>query len=237
MSKHLKRLNSPKVLKIHKKEKKWTIKTSPGPHPIKQSISLGILLRDYFNLCDNYKEAKRIISNGDVLVDGVQRKNHKFSCGLMDVISIPKMKKDFRILFNQKGKLIPIPIKSKDSTWKLCRIENKKIVKGGLIQLNLHDGKNKIVKKKEYKKGDVLKISFKDQKIDEVYSFDKGNISMIIGGKHIGQKANIQDIEIIKSSKPNISKMKGTSEFTTIQDYVFPIGKNKPIIDISEVEN
>ena len=79
MSKHLKRLNSPRVLKLHKKEKKWTIRASPGPHPIKRSISLGILLRDYFNFCDNYKEAKRIIANGEVLVDGVKRKNHKFS--------------------------------------------------------------------------------------------------------------------------------------------------------------
>ena len=45
---------------------------------------------------------------------------------------------------------------------------------------------------------------------------------MIIGGSHIGETANIGDIEIIPSSKPNLVKMKGKTEFSTIQDYVFP---------------
>jgi len=37
MSKHLKRLKAPRTLKLHRKEKKWTIKAMPGPHKIRQS--------------------------------------------------------------------------------------------------------------------------------------------------------------------------------------------------------
>ena len=47
-----------------------------------------------------------------------------------------------------------------DAKWKLHRIENKTIVKGKKVQLNLHDGRNIIVGKDEYKSGDVLKITF-----------------------------------------------------------------------------
>jgi small subunit ribosomal protein S4e len=236
MSKHLKRLNAPRVVRIHRKERTWTIRPSPGPHPLKKSIALGIIVRDYLNLTDTQREAKTVISNGEILVDGAIRKNNKFPCGLMDVISIPKMKKDYRILFDRRGKLVLVPISSKDASWKLCRIEDKTIVKGKKIQLNFHDGQNTLIKKDEYKTGDVLKISFKDKKIDDTFKFDKGAVSMIIGGSHIGEVANIEDTESIPSSKPNLAKMKGTTSFSTLKKYVFPIGKTKPVIDLPEVK-
>ena len=236
MSKHLKRLAAPRGIHLHRKEKTWTIKASPGPHPLEGSIPLGLIIRDYLTLCDTYKEVKRVISSGDILVDGIQQKNHKFPCGLMDVISLPKLKQHYRILYDQKGKLTLVAISEKDAEWKLCRIENKTIVRDKKIQLNLHDGKNKIVKKDEYKTGDVLKISFKDNKISDVFKFDKGSISLIIGGSHVGQIANINEIQIVQSSQPNLTKMKADTEFSTITDYVFPIGKTKPVINLPEVK-
>lgn len=236
MSKHMKRLNAPRSLRLHRKESIWTVRTSPGPHTIEDSIPLGLIVRDYLNLADTLRETKRIISNGDIEIDGLVRKNHKFPCGLMDVISISKMKKDYRILYDTKGKLTLVPIDTKEANWKLCRIENKTIIKGKKVQLNFHDGRNLIVKKDEYKTGDVLKIIFKDQKIDESFKFEKGTVSMIIGGSHIGEVANIEDIQIISSPKPNLTQMKGKTDFSTLQEYVFPIGKTKPIIEIPEVK-
>ena len=236
MSKHLKRLAAPRTVRLHRKEKKWTIKQSPGPHRLEKSIPLGIIIRDYLKLCDSYREVKRVISSGDILVDGSIRKNHKFPCGLMDVLSIPKLKKDYRLLFDKNGKLTLVPISSKDAEWKLQRIENKTIIKGNKIQLNFHDGKNILVKKDEYKTGDVLKISFKDNKISEVFKYEKGTVSMIIGGSHIGEMANILDIQVVSSSKPNLAKMKGNTEFSTLSHYIFPIGKTKPILSLPEVK-
>lgn len=236
MSKHLKRLAAPRVLRLHRKERAFTIRAAPGPHPLELAIPLGLVIRDYLSLCDTYKEARKIVSNGDILVDGVKRKNIKFPCGLMDVISIPKMRKNVRILFDRNGKLTLVPISESDAEWKLCRIQNKTIVKGKKVQLNLHDGKNKLVEKDEYKTGDVLKISFKENKIDDVYRFDKGTVSMIIGGTHIGEIASIDEIQVVTSSKPNLAKMKGEKEFSTIAEHVFPIGKTKPTIALPEVK-
>jgi small subunit ribosomal protein S4e len=224
------------VLRLHRKERALTIRAAPGPHPLELAIPIGLVVRDYLSLCDTYKEARKIVSNGDILVDGVKRKNIKFPCGLMDVISIPKMRKNVRILFDRNGKLTLVPISESDAEWKLCRIQNKTIVKGKKVQLNLHDGKNKLVEKDEYKTGDVLKISFKENKIDDVYRFDKGTVSMIIGGTHIGEIASIEEIQVVASSKPNLAKMKGEKEFSTIAEHVFPIGKTKPAIALPEVK-
>lgn len=236
MSKHLKRLNTTKTLKLHRKERKWTIRPSSGPHALKKSIPLGLIVRDYLELADNRREAKKIISSGEVLIDGMVQKDYKFPCGLMDIVTFPKLKKQFRILFNQKGGLTLVPVNSKDSEWKLSQIKNKTILKKGIIQLNLHDGQNINIKKDEYKTGDVLKISLKDKKILDVFKFDKGSVSMITGGNHIGEIAEIKDFTIVPSSRPNLVSLKGKTDFSTLANYVFPIGAKKPTIDLPEVK-
>lgn len=237
MSKHLKRLKSPRTWKMARKNQPWAIKPRAGKHPANRAIPLGIIIRDYLNLAESKKEAKRICAEGEIKVDGRIRKDYKFSCGLMDVISIPKMKKHFRVLFNKKGKLVLVNISEKDAKWKLRRIKNKTHVKNGKTQLNFHDGENKIVEKDEYGSGDVVKIDLKENKMKDTYKLKKGNISMITGGKHIGEIADIKKLEIVPSSKPNRVTMKdGKKEFTTIKSYVLPIGKNKSVINTPEVK-
>ncbi len=236
MTRHLKRLNAPRALRIHRKESTWTIRASPGPHPLDRSIPLGLIVRDYLNLCDTLRETKRVLSQGEILIDGRVRKSHKFPVGLMDVVSIPKLDKNYRVLFDHRGRLVLVPIPEAESTWKLCRIENKTILKGNKTQLNLHDGNNKLVDEDKYHTGDVLKISFDGKEIQEVYPREPGVISLIIGGNHIGELATIQGFEIIRSSKPNIARMKGVKEFITLQKYVFPVGRDKPVITVPEVK-
>ncbi|MBN2603500.1 MAG: 30S ribosomal protein S4e [Candidatus Thermoplasmatota archaeon] len=236
MSKHLKRLNAPRALRLHRKEKTWTIRALSGPHPKNKSIPIGLVIRDYLGLCDTLREVKRIISLGEVFVDGVVRRDYKYPCGFMDVITIPKIKKYFRVMYDARGKLTLAPIQTKDAEWKLCRIENKTIIKGKRIQLNFHDGRNKIVDKDEFSTGDVLRLSFKDKKILDIYKFSKGTVSLIIGGSHVGETANIEDINVIASSKPNLAKCKGKTEFSTLQKYVFPIGTKNPVITLPEVQ-
>lgn len=234
-SHHMKRLNAPRTLLLHRKEKKWTIRSSPGPHSLSHSIPLGIVIRDYLHLCDTRREAKRILSQGDILIDGVIRKDIQFPLGFMDVISIPSLKKQYRIVFDRRGRLSLVTISASDAEWKLLRIENKNTLKGSKIQLNLHDGTNIIAKENTYKVGDVLKIMLKDHSISDVYPRSKGTISFIIGGSHIGEMATLDDVSLIKSSKPNVAKMSGNNKFTTLERYVFPIGKTKPVIAIPEV--
>lgn len=233
---HLKRLNSPRTLRMHRKEKTWTIRPSPGPHSRFHSIPLGILVRDYLHLCDTRREARRILSQGDLLVDGIIRKELQFPVGFMDVIAIPSLKKHYRIVYDRRGKLSIVPISSADAKWKLRRIEKKSTLKGNKTQLNLHDGTNMIGKKESYNVGDVLKMKLENHTVEDVYSREKGTISFIIGGSHIGEMATLGEIEVIHSSKPNVAKMTGDNQFMTLERYVFPIGKTKPVIALPEVK-
>jgi ribosomal protein S4E len=93
-----------------------------------------------------------------------------------------------------------------------------------------------IVKDEKYHIGDVLKIKLKDNKVTDVFPREQGTISFIVGGSHIGEMAMLDEISVIQSSKPNVAKMKGDQQFTTLEQYVFPIGKTKPVIAIPEVK-
>lgn len=230
---HLKRLKAPRTWRIERKVAKWTVKPSPGPHPVEKSIPLLLVVRDFLGFADTGKEARKIISSREVFVDGKARRDYKFPCGFMDVVSIPKMEEYYRILFDRRGLLQLTKIDEERAKWKLCRIENKTMVKGGKIQLNLHDGRNIIVEENSYKTGDVLKITLPEQEIIDSIPMEKGNLAMIIGGRHTGEIAEIEEIVKTNSPMPNVVNLKG---FSTIKPYVFPIGKDEPLVKLPGVE-
>ena len=232
MSKHLKRLASPRMWNIPRKTSTWVVKPSPGAHPIENAIPLLVGVRDFLKLGNIASESKHIIGNGDILVDGSVTRQYKRPIGLMDVISIPKLNLHYRILLDIRGRLKFIKIGKEEAKWKLARIENKTTTKGGQTQLNLHDGRNIIMKKNKYKTGDVLKIALPGQKILAHYPFDSGNLAMLIGGNHIGEFATISRYEQIKNPKPNIVYFEG---FSTIKNYVFIVGHEKPEITAPDV--
>lgn len=232
MSKHLKRLASPRTWTIPRKTEKWVVKPSPGPHPIERGIPLLLGIRDFLKLGNISSESKRIIGNGDVLVDGKVTRQYKHPIGLMDVVSIPKLNLNYRILLDARGKLRFIKISKDKAKWKLVRIENKTVVTGGQTQLNLHDGRNILIKKDKYKTGDVLMINIPSQKILSHFSFEPGNLAMLIGGNHVGEFATITRYEEIKNPRPNIVYFEG---FSTIKDYVFIVGHEKPEITAPDV--
>ena len=140
--KHLKRFKAPKHWPIHPKENKWTTKPNAGPHAIEGSLPLLLIVRDILGVADNAREAKRIINTGEILVDGRARKDYKFPVGFMDVIEIPKSEKVYRVLPDEKGRLILYPIAAENKDFKLCKITDKTTIRGGKTQLNLHDGRN-----------------------------------------------------------------------------------------------
>jgi small subunit ribosomal protein S4e len=231
--KHLKRFKAPENWPIHPKEKKWTVKPSPGPHAIKGSLPLLIVIRDILKVADTSREAKRIINNGEILVDGRVRKDYKFPVGFMDVVEIPKTKKVYRVLPDEKGRLILHPIPEENKDFKLCRIEDKTTIKGGKIQLNLHDGRNCLVED-DFKTADVVVFKVLENQISDHIKFENGTVGLITGGKHIGELGTIIEINITRSSMPNTVLIQTDDQktFLTLKDYVFVLGKEKPMISL-----
>jgi small subunit ribosomal protein S4e len=239
MGKHLKRLSAPKSWKIPRKKNVWIAKPRPGPHAIEESLPLLLVVRDYLGLADTKKEAKRIINEGKILVDKKVRTDHRFSVGLMDVIEIPDAKERKIVLVDEKGKLILKNLSKKNTGTKLCKIKDKTILEGGNVQLNLHDGKNIIVKVKNpkspkedvYKTKDTLIIDLKTGKISSHIPYKKGNIAFITGGAHRASVAKIDDIKTLESPQPNTVMLSADKEkFQTIEDYVFVIGEKEPLL-------
>jgi len=234
MSKHMKRLTVPTSWPISRKTHVWATKPSPGPHPIRRSMPLLVVGRDLANYCDTAREARRIIGARKILVDGRPVRHYKMPVGLMDIISVPGTKENFRLLIDRLGKFRLMRITPDEAKWKLVRIEGKTTVKGGKTQLNLHDGRNILLDKNVRSTGTTLKIGIPSQKITGVHEFKEGNIAYLIGGSHIGELGTIKKVDITRSSKPNIVWFE--DGFSTIKDYVFVVGEKTSDITIPEVK-
>ncbi len=233
MSRHQKRVTVPVSWPIARKTKKWVAKTSPGPHSSEESMPLVTVIRDLLKLTDNAREAKRVLYEGKVLVDGRVQKDYKLPVGIFDVISVPLKNQQFRIMKDVRGMFYPSPIETADAK-KLVRIENKTILKGNKLQLNLSDGSNRLAEG-DFKAGDSLLLSIPEMRIEEKVEFKVGNLAMVVGGKHTGQTGKIKEIITVKSSQPNRVIISGNEEFETIEDYVYMIGREAPIISLGAV--
>ncbi|MCJ2520176.1 MAG: 30S ribosomal protein S4e [Candidatus Thermoplasmatota archaeon] len=226
-----KRLTAPVAWGIPRKRYKWVVSPSPGPHALNRCIPLLIVLRDMLHYCDNARESKAIIRSKKVLVDNRVVKDPGFPIGLMDTVSIPIIGEHYRVLLDAKGRFRLIPIKDKEAHWKLVRIEDKTALKGGRIQLNLSDGRN-LLTADSHATRDTLKISLPDQGIKDSYPFKEGSVAYLIGGKHVGQVGHIDEVFTGRGSRPNVVRFK--EGFSTILDYVFVVGKQKPIVALPE---
>ena len=235
MSEHMKRLAAPRTWPIHKKSNVFIAKQSAGSHSIENSMPAVVVIRDILKLCDTAREAKRIIGQRDVLVDGKAIRSAKAPIGLMDVVSIPGIKANYRVLLTSKGKLTLVPIEDSEKDWKLCRIENKTVVKDGKIQLNLHDGRNIVLDKNEYKTGDVLKVAFDGQKILECFPMEAGASALICEGNHAGDIETVSEYVVISGPSANVVRFEGG--FETVKHNVFIVGAAAPAIKLPEVEN
>ncbi len=234
-NKKLKRLAAPKTWKISRKSAKWIIKPVPGPHSAEMSIPLGVLLRDILGLAKTAREAKYILKNGKVKVDGKVRKSLKFPVGFMDVVSIPTLDKYYRMIYDKLGRLTPLEISRNEASKKLVKVIKKTAVKGGKIQLNLHDDRNILTDNGDIKTGDSLVISVPNQSVGDILKMKEGNIAYVTGGQHIGELAQI--VKIVPGTitrPPQILLKRGDEEFLTKKDYVFVVGGENPVLKIGD---
>ncbi|MEM2341143.1 MAG: 30S ribosomal protein S4e [Candidatus Bathyarchaeia archaeon] len=246
-SRHLKREVTPVFWPIHRKKFVWALKPSPGSHPIERCMPLGIVVRDLLGFAKTMREAKKIISQGKILVDGRIRRDEHFPIGLMDVVSIPEINANYRVLPCEKG-LTLFKIGEEEAKYKICRIENKTVVDGGHIQLNLHDGRNILIRSEDpsnpagniYRTLDTLKIGLPNQEILEHLKLDNGMMAIIADGENIGKYGIIKSIEIREGQKRRRSLVsiedKSGAIYQTILDYIFVIGDSSPRISLHSLE-
>jgi len=230
-NRHLKKMAAPKSWNVERKDVVWIAKPRAGPHSLKGSMPLTTILTIVLKKADNAKESERLIKSSEVFVDGRVVKDPKFAVGFMDVLSFPRTKEQYIVIYDNHGRL-KLQELEKPQSYKLCRIEKKTVVKGNKKQIGLHDGRTQLVDK-EYKTGDVVKLSLPEQKIIEHLEFKKGMLAYVMGGQHAGKIAKIKEEIPGTATREALVVMEKEGEaFNAPRRYLFIIGKDKPEITI-----
>ncbi len=222
---HVKRLAAPKYLRLARKMHKYLKKTGAGGHGLAQAAPLLVLVRDLLGLASSKREAKAILSAGDVLVDGVPRKEEGFPVGLMDVVSIPKLKKNYRMLVSG-DKLLLQQVSEKDALPKLCKVVGKKLVAGNRIQLAFHDGRTHLIEREEdrFSLGDTVKLALPQQKLEGFLKCEKGARCYVYKGRHAGAIGVLKEVlERPGSAETEVRLDTAGGEIITHRDYVFVV--------------
>ncbi len=222
---HLKRLNIPKSWPIKKRKGiKFITKPLPGPHSLKTSIPINIVLKNILNHAKSTKEAKKILNAGKIFINNIVRKDHRFPVGLMDIISIPFLDKYYRLLYNEKGKFILQPVSKEVAKLKLCKIKNKTLLKGNKTQLNFSDGTNIIVPEDSYKVGESVLLE--GNKIKKHLKLEKNTLIFLTGGKYIGKIGTLEKISKSTFTTPAKIVFKlNNKKFETLKKFAFAIDK------------
>ncbi len=224
-STHLKRLATPKAVPISdRKANEWIIKPAPGPHSTNYSIPLTVLLRDVLKIVNDSREAGIILHERSVLVDGKVRTKKDYPVGLMDVVSIPKEAKHFRMKVDWKGRLVPVEIEETEAKEKLLKINRKHTVKRGRQNITFHDGGN-MLGDNHLRVGDSILASLPDGKLQRHVRLENGARCLIIEGKHAGKIVTLKELIGRSGIKPNEARVEADgTEFITVAKYLFAVG-------------
>jgi len=220
---HLKRIAMPKSWPIQRKANKFIIGIR-GPHSKKLSLPLLVVLRDMLKLVRNAKEAKKVLQEGNVLVDNRIIKDMKFSIGLFDRIYIKKIDASFSMYLTKKGKLVVERIDKGRLYTKPSKIINKRVLKRNKMQINLWDGRNFLVSDKKFSTGDSIIIDLKNKKIKDCLKLCDGAYVLIMGGRHKGSSGKVT--KVIEEKK-EVEILVDKNTFRVSKENIFIVDKNE----------
>jgi len=231
-SKKLKRQMAPKYWGITRKDKRFVITVRPGAHAKSQSIPTAVLLRDTLKKVTTLREAKSVIYDGKISVDGITRKSLHHSIGLMDVITLDGTTDIYRLV-PKDGKLLkPLKIESTEKSKKLVKVTSKVTIKGGKTQLGFHDGRS-LITDVNVNVNDSCLIQIPEQKILDVIKLEKNSQVIVIKGVNAGK---IGHVDKIKDGSFSLSKridlVMDDKKVEIPLRLVMVVGKEKPVIQI-----
>ena len=228
MKNHLKRIATPSTWELNRKENIFTVRPNSGAHGFEVGLPLGVIIRDMLDLALTMNEAKKLLNNNTILVDGKRRKDHRFIVGLFDVLSFSELKKYYRMTLNKKGKIVAIEISEKESTIKPCKIVGKTILQKGRIQYNLHDGKN-IISDKSAKVGDSFILTLPNLEINQVLPLKTGLTVFLMKGKNKGSVGLLKEIK-----DKEVVYVTDGKEIETTKKYLFVIGDKEISVQVKK---
>ncbi len=240
MTGHLKRQASPFYWPILRKEYTWTVKPSPGPHPLEASIPLLLIVRDALKYADTYREAKKIIKRGLIKIDGKIRRDEAFPVGLMDVVEIVPSGEIYRLLPYARYPLVLVKIPDSEKDIKIGKVIGKHRVKHGKIQITLHDGRNILIDPTSASEipntYDSLVIRTSTNEIVQRIPLAPGSYGLAYAGRSVAKHGKIIEIRRLMPKHRSIAVLDmGDSKSLSVGiKNLIVIGINSPFIKLPE---
>jgi len=223
---HLQRLAAPKHWMLDKLSGAFAPRPSTGPHKMRECLPLIIFLRNRLKYALTGNEAKKIVKQKLIKVDGKVRTDVTYPTGFMDVISIEKTGELFRLVFDVKGRYAVHRISEQEAKFKLCKVRRLAVAPKGVPYAVTHDGRTIRYPHPDIGLHDTVVVDIATGKITDFIKFDTGNKVMITGGHNVGRVGLITHRERHPGSfdivhiKDSVGKT-----FATRLNNVFIIGK------------
>jgi len=240
--KHLKRLNAPRSWLLHKLGGTWAPRPSQGPHKLRESFPLSLIVRNRLKYALTRREVLMIAARRLIRVDGKVRTDPNFPAGFGDVITIEKTNERFRLLYDVKGRFTLVRIEEDEAKFKLAKVVRIDTAKKASIGHNpfqkgqlsaipylvTHDGRTIRYPDPNIRVHDTVQINLTTGKIEKQFKLEIGNTAMITRGANIGRIGMIGSVDKHPGGF-DIIHLKDTRghEFATRIANVFVIGEGK----------
>jgi small subunit ribosomal protein S4e len=199
--KHLKRLNAPRSWMLSKMGGTWAPRPSPGPHKLRESLPLSLIIRNRLKYALTRREVVIVTARRLIRVDGKVRTDLNYPTGFMDIVSIDKTSENFRVLYDVKGRFVLHRVAPEEATYKLARVKSAQSAKKASIGRNpfkhgpeaaipyivTHDGRTIRYPDPIIKSNDTVKIDLKTNKIIGHLKFEVGNLCFVTRGANMGR--------------------------------------------------
>merc|ERR1712222_259230 len=193
---HMKRVRAPKAWMLDKMGGIYATRPMQGPHKLRECIPLHTILRYKLKYALTGRESMVILKDpsNEVKVDGKVRREIKYPVGLMDVVTIPKTDDKYRVMYDVKGRFTFVPIREKESQYKLCKVVKKFNGPNKVPYMITHDARTIRFADPKIKIGDTINLNLATGEIKEHYRMKQGNVCMLTGGNNKGRVGIVTDI-------------------------------------------
>jgi len=231
---HLKRLYAPKDWFLSKLNGVFAPRPRAGPHKLRESIPLLVIIRNRLKYALNAKEAEMIVRQKFVNVDGRARIDKSYPAGFQDVVEIAKTGDRFRILYDVKGRFTLVKIDAAEAKIKLCKVIHSHTATHRIPVIITHDGRRIRYPDPRIHHGDTVVYNLAEKKIQDTLKFRVGKIAMITRGANRGRVGEITAIERHPGAFDIVHvKDAGENTFATRATNVFVIGNDASSLPIT----
>lgn len=194
---HQKRLSAPKHYPIERKHYSY-VSGIKGSRSSEYAIPTVLFLRDITEYAESEKEAKQIISKGQLLRNGERVRDIQEGIGVLDTVQLKEVDEAYRVVI-EGDNLKFIEADNPEQT--VARIEGKK-TEGEEFVYHLHNGDNYRTEE-EFETGSTLVLNGGAEEIQR----QEGTQVLVISGQHAGEVAELKEI-----NRRNLDSDTGTVE-------------------------